>query len=80
MSVTVPEELVGAFNGSLVMPERRGLRRRARVHNGLIDKRPGVIARCHNVADVRDAVVFGRDERPGDLGARREVTTSPVGR
>ena len=31
------------------------------VHNGLIDKRPGLIARCHNVADVRDAVNFGRD-------------------
>ena len=31
------------------------------MHNGLIDKRPGLIARCHNVADVRDAVNFGRD-------------------
>ena len=26
-----------------------------------IDKRPGLIARCHNVADVRDAVSFGRE-------------------
>ena len=33
----------------------------AAVHNGLVDKRPGLIARCHNVADVRDAVNFGRD-------------------
>jgi FAD/FMN-containing dehydrogenase len=31
------------------------------VHNGLIDRRPGLIARCRNVADVRDAVAFGRD-------------------
>ena len=61
MTVTVPEELVGAFNGSLVMPDDAGYDDVRRVHNGLIDKRPGVIARCHNVADVRDAVVFGRD-------------------
>jgi FAD/FMN-containing dehydrogenase len=31
------------------------------VHNGLIDRRPGLITRCRNVADVRDAVAFGRD-------------------
>ena len=31
------------------------------MHNGLVDKRPGLIARCHTVADVRDAVNFGRD-------------------
>ena len=30
------------------------------MHNGLVDKRPGLIARCHTVADVRDAVNFGR--------------------
>ena len=70
MSVMVPEELVGAFNGSLVMPDDAGYDDVRRVHNGLIDKRPGVIARCHNVADVRDAVIFGRDSRLGDIGAR----------
>ena len=31
------------------------------VHNGLVDKRPGLIARCQTVADVRDAVNLGRD-------------------
>ena len=33
-----------------------------RVHNGLIDKRPAVIARCLHTADVADAVNFGRNE------------------
>jgi FAD/FMN-containing dehydrogenase len=33
-----------------------------RVHNGLIDKRPALIARCLHTADVADAVNFGRDE------------------
>jgi FAD/FMN-containing dehydrogenase len=33
-----------------------------RVHNGLIDKHPAVIARCLHTADVADAVNFGRSE------------------
>jgi FAD/FMN-containing dehydrogenase len=32
------------------------------VHNGLIDKRPAVIVRCQNTADIADAVRFARDE------------------
>jgi hypothetical protein len=59
--VTVPDELAGAFNGSLVSPGDAGYDEVRAVHNGLVDKRPGLIARCHNVADVRDAVTFGRD-------------------
>jgi FAD/FMN-containing dehydrogenase len=31
------------------------------VHNGLIDKRPFLIARCRNVADVVDAVTLARE-------------------
>ena len=30
------------------------------MHNGLIDKRPAAIARCHGVADVVDAVKLAR--------------------
>ncbi|MGH2742916.1 MAG: FAD-binding oxidoreductase [Thermoleophilaceae bacterium] len=33
-----------------------------RVHNGLIDKHPAVIARCLHTADVADAVNVGRSE------------------
>src|SRR5829696_4336106 len=61
MTVIVTEELVAAFNGALVLPEAADYDLARAVHNGLIDKRPGLIARCHNVADVRDAVNFGRD-------------------
>ena len=59
--VTVPDELAAAFNGSLVFPEDAGYDEARAVHNGLVDKRPGLIARCRNVADVREAVTFGRD-------------------
>ena len=61
VSVVVPEELWPAFNGSLVGPDDVGYDEVRAVHNGLIDRRPGLIARCRNVADVRDAVAFGRD-------------------
>jgi hypothetical protein len=56
----VADELAAAFNGSLLLPDAPDYDEVRRVHNGLIDKRPGLIARCHNVADVRDAVDFGR--------------------
>ena len=59
--VTVPDELAGMFNGSFVGPDDAGYDEVRAVHNGLVDKRPAVIARCHTVADVRDAVNFGRD-------------------
>src|SRR5687767_9314750 len=61
MGVTVPDELAGAFNGSLVAPGDAGYDVAGAGHNGLMDKRPGLIARGHSVADVRDAVTFGRD-------------------
>jgi FAD/FMN-containing dehydrogenase len=61
MALQVSDELAGAFNGSLLTPETEGYDLARAVHNGLIDKRPAVIARCHNVADVRDAVNFGRE-------------------
>src|SRR5262245_22755533 len=59
--VTVPDELAGMFNGSLVGPDDASYDEVRAVHNGLVDKRPGLIARCHNVADVQEAVAFGRD-------------------
>src|SRR3954469_21670229 len=59
-SLTVPDELVAGFNGRLVGPDDPQYDEVRAVHNGLIDRHPGLIARCHNVADVRDAVRFGR--------------------
>lgn len=58
---TLPDELAGSFNGSLVRAGDAGYDEARAVHNGLVDKRPGLIARCLNVADVQDAVNYGRD-------------------
>jgi FAD/FMN-containing dehydrogenase len=45
-----------SFLGQLVQPADPGYDGWRRVHNGLIDRRPAVIARCHGVADLVDAL------------------------
>src|SRR5690242_7050818 len=53
-------ELATSFLGSLLQPDDPGYDDARRVHNGLIDKRPALIARCQGTADVADAVKFAR--------------------
>jgi FAD/FMN-containing dehydrogenase len=48
------------FRGELIRPADPAYDEARRVHNGLIDKRPALIARCRGVADVADAVTFGQ--------------------
>jgi FAD/FMN-containing dehydrogenase len=49
-------DLSKTFAGSLLVPGAPGYDDARRVHNGLIDRRPAVIARCRGAADVADAV------------------------
>ncbi len=44
------------FTGEFLTPGDAGFDTARRVHNGLIDKRPALIARCRGVADVVDAI------------------------
>jgi FAD/FMN-containing dehydrogenase len=53
-------ELAKSFLGQLLQPADPGYEEARRVHNGLVDKRPALIARCRGVADVVDAVDLGR--------------------
>ena len=53
--------LAKSFGGQVLRPGDAGYDEARRVHNGLIDKHPAVIARCSGTADVADAVKFGRD-------------------
>ena len=53
-------ELASTFSGQLLKPADAGYEEARRVHNGLIDKRPALIARCRGVADVVDAVNLSR--------------------
>jgi FAD/FMN-containing dehydrogenase len=45
-----------AFTGQLLLPSNPGYEGARKVHNGLVDKRPALIARCRGVADIADAV------------------------
>jgi FAD/FMN-containing dehydrogenase len=54
--------LSAAFSGTILTSEDAGYDDARRVHNGLIDKHPRVIARCLNTADIVDAVNYGRIE------------------
>src|SRR5437764_4151789 len=49
-------ELTQSFTGQLCDPSHPDYDDARRVHNGLVDKRPALIARCRGVADVADAV------------------------
>ena len=53
-------ELSIRFSGQLLTSTDAGYDEARRVHNGLINKRPLLIARCHGVADVVDAVKLAR--------------------
>ena len=49
-------ELAGTFSGELLQPTDAGYEEARKVHNGLVDKRPALIARCRGVADIADAI------------------------
>jgi FAD/FMN-containing dehydrogenase len=55
-----PAQLVPAFGGSLLQSTDAAYDSVRRVHNGLVDKRPAIIACCSGTADVIDAVKIGR--------------------
>ncbi len=66
---TVPKEAVEGFTtairGSVIGPEDAGYDDARAVYNGMIDKRPALVVRCADVADVIAAVRFARDNSLG---------------
>ncbi len=63
MSAVTEQELAGleGFSGEILRPGEAGYDEARRLFNGLIDKRPALIARCLGEADIADAVAFARD-------------------
>jgi FAD/FMN-containing dehydrogenase len=53
--------LAATFSGTLLSPGDDGYDAARRVHNGLIDKRPALIARCAGTDDVAAAVRYARE-------------------
>jgi len=56
------EALRAPFSGEILEASDPGYDAARAVHNGMIDKRPMLIATCVNTADIADAVRFGRSE------------------
>jgi FAD/FMN-containing dehydrogenase len=56
-------EIAGTFSGLLLQPGDAGYDAARRVHNGMVDKRPALVAQCRGVADVIDAVKLARNLR-----------------
>src|SRR5262245_52822405 len=63
----VSEAAIDAFKsglrGELIDPPSPTYNAARKVHNGMIDRRPRLIVRCADVADVIAAVNFGRDQK-----------------
>ena len=51
------------MRGELIEPSDARYNEARKVYNGMIDRRPRIIARCMDVADVIAAVNFGRDNQ-----------------
>jgi len=56
-------ELGATFAGRLLQPTDTAYDEARRVHNGLIDKRPALIAQCRGVADIVAAVQLARRQQ-----------------
>jgi FAD/FMN-containing dehydrogenase len=64
--ITVPDNqatgtLKNLLQGEVILPEDTGYDNARKVYNAMIDKRPAIIAKCMDVADVIHAVNFGRE-------------------
>ena len=60
LSRTDISELAARFSGTLLLPDGVGYDEARKIHNGMIDRRPALIARCLGSADIADAVNFAR--------------------
>ena len=54
---------IQGFRGRLIGPSDKDYDEARALYNGMIDKRPRVIARCTNAADVMAAVNYGREHK-----------------
>src|SRR5216110_3401537 len=56
----ITQESIAQLRGELIEPGSSAYDAARKVYNGMIDKKPRLIAKCTDVADVIAAVKFGR--------------------
>jgi FAD/FMN-containing dehydrogenase len=62
LSAAALEQLKGTLRGELIEPASPSYDEARALYNAMIDKRPALIARCMDVADVRACVALARSE------------------
>jgi hypothetical protein len=60
MAAIQPEQLRSSVRGTVVQPGDDAYESARKVYNAMIDKRPAIIVRCVDVADVIAAIDYGR--------------------
>ena len=68
-------ELVPSFSGRLIQPDDASFDEARHVHNGMIDKRPSIVARCLGSADIVDALSLALTRTSASLPANTESMT-----
>src|ERR671933_464712 len=62
MAVEIASTLQQSLRGRVIAPDDADYDAARALYNGMIDKRPRLIARCVDAADVIAAVNFGREQ------------------
>ena len=55
------EEFKASLRGQLIQPSDEDYEEACKIYNAMIERRPGMIARCADVGDVMAAVNFARE-------------------
>jgi len=57
------QDFTASLRGGVLRPTDEGYDEARKIHNGMIERRPTLIARCAGVADVITSIRFARDQR-----------------
>ncbi|MCF8368724.1 MAG: FAD-dependent oxidoreductase [Bacteroidales bacterium] len=60
LNASIVEEFKNQLRGNVILPADKKYNKSRKVYNAMIDKHPGMIAKCTDVTDVIAAVNFGR--------------------
>lgn len=58
---SIVETFASQLSGEIIMPTDNNYHEKRKVYNGMIDKHPGLIAMCLDIADVISSINFGRE-------------------
>ncbi len=61
LNASIIEEFATQIRGELIFPDNPMYHETRKVYNGMINKHPGLIVKCVDVADVINSVNFGRE-------------------